>query len=338
MFSGRLEADKDKVKLCVNRSVLRAIAAMLLMGCAALYSDDFRPHIPRPGEAKANKKIPTGTRAFPNDEVLTFLEDHKLAEAPIGETTAAIASRLEKILPPGIYIFDSRCPLVREPEVEETELVQLGISCLGSKYKKIVSVDVPGTAPGAVFLKDMKEQRRIHAVMQLTSVHISGGRLHWIWKVQSLNYDNPYLEILRKTFPDLPEHRFVDSGHVSLAIADILARSIQEIPTAKSKEDLSAVLKPGMLLRFGRTCPLRVTLPPRQEPGEERMRLALEIVCMTGHPASRIVLLVPPGRNDLTTMESGSLIQADLRFGRVIMQEKYLSTEFDGITNVGKSP
>ncbi len=308
---------------------------MILMGTVAVFAQDFRPHIPRPGDPKSVKK--GGVRGFPADDVLTFLEDHRIAETPMGDTTSAIAFRLERILPPGIYFFDARCPLVREPELDETELVQLGISCLGGKYKKVVTVDVPGTAPGAVFLKEMKEQRRIHAVMQLTSVHISGGRLHWIWKVQTLAYDNPYLEILRKTFPDLPEHRFIDAGHVSLAIADILTRSIQEIPSGKSKEDLSAVLKPGMLLRFGRTCPLRVLLPPRQEPGEERMRVTLEMVCMTGHPASRIVLLIPPGRSDLTNMESGSLIQADLRFGRVMMQEKYLSTEFDAITNVGKT-
>ncbi|MBI3396460.1 MAG: hypothetical protein HY042_11535, partial [Spirochaetia bacterium] len=287
---------------------------------------DITPLIPTPSDAKHGRKTASGINPFPQDDVLSFLEDNRLRdEASRPGYSSALITRLERILPRGVYRFDAECPLIRRPEGQETELVTLSIACLGEKYAGTVTIDLPARDDRIRFLSKATEQRRIAADLELVSIWLSAGRMQWRWVVKNIGYDNPFLEIFRKGYPDLPEAQFLNDGHVSLMIADLLVRASDaaEKGAYRWKENLSVVLRPGMSLRFGRTCPLRVLVPPRQEAADERPRIVLEAVCITSRPLSRInILMAPGGVSTGLGLSSGDIVYADLTFSGIRVNEK----------------
>ena len=287
-----------------------------------------------------------GVREFPHEKFKAFLGE--LEKTPVDRLSEKLRRqferRLQKILERGVYRFGAGCGLEYTPALAADDRLTVLLACLSPLQQNAFSITTFLTKKSPNYWTlSLKKKRRLRGEIELKNLKITSRGLEWNWREVEYRYQNPFLQVLRKKYPELSEAELLSEKPVSERIGEIFQKVIELEEGGQNKDwktDLQAVLRKGMGINFGDSCPLKVIRPPRVETGIRRVRVLLELSCLAGHSLGGVNLLLPPEVLQPAPevwSGPGARLYASLEFNRFFTRAGQLYIAWDTINNISLS-
>lgn len=278
---------------------------------------------PKKFDQAGNEALPALAQ-FPGKTVGSLLRQAKSTAllSSSERMRAGFLAEVQRHLPVGRYRFEAACTL------------RIATGSLGVDHKCLQSAEgIPHefrfTSGAASSLLLATKAKRFFAVLRLDKIELTQGRLVLSFEPEEIRYANPYLELLRRHFPQLPEAARLQDEYVSLLLGPIFDLAAQP----GNAGGLDRVISQGRELRFGKSCPLKVSSAPNTESAARRIRLHLVAQCIARRSVGRISVLLPT-QAEVPELLSGQSLTADVRLARIVQEGHQFRLVWDSIRNI----